>query len=225
MKVPSRADVAARRTSLFKARLLKTLQDEDLDVYLALVEELAEESGKDLAEIAAAAVRLARGDKPLDVPPTAEPEPIGYPLPAVTETVMLRLDAGRTAGIRPADIVGAIANEANLPGKHIGPIEIFDDYSVVGVPAEFQAQVLTAMAGATVRGQAANIRLATPRDSGPRDKAVRRDKSTRRAPARDTTADNSVARAAAARLRNAQRSAPPKAAKESHKKPYKRKSK
>ncbi|HZY42629.1 MAG TPA: DbpA RNA binding domain-containing protein, partial [Anaerolineae bacterium] len=87
--------------------------------------------------------------------------------------VMLYISAGREAGMRPADIVGAIANEANLPGKHIGPIEIFDDYSVVGVPAEFQAQVLTAMAGATVRGQAANIRLATPRDTGPRDRAAR----------------------------------------------------
>jgi ATP-dependent RNA helicase DeaD len=218
--------VAARRTALFKARILKTLQDEDLDVYLALVEDLAEESGKDLAEIAAAAIRLARGNKPLDVVPTTpEPEPAGYPLPAITETVMLRLDAGRNAGIRPADIVGAIANEANLPGKHIGPIEIFDDYSVVGVPAEFQAQVLTAMTGATVRGQAANIRLATPHDSGPRPKSARRDKPARRTPARETTPDYSVERAAAARLRIAQRSAPPKAAAESRKKPYKRKSK
>ncbi len=174
MKVPSHADVAARRTALFKARLLKTLQEEDLDVYLALVEELAEESGCDLAEIAAAAVRMARGDKPLEPPAAPEPEPIGYPLPAETETVMLYIDAGRNAGLRPADIVGAIANEANLPGKYIGPIEIFDDYSLVGVPTQAQAQVLSAMAGGTVRGQATNIRLATPRDSGPRDRSERK---------------------------------------------------
>ena len=201
MKVPSHADVAARRTALFKARILKTLQDEDLDVYLALVEELAEESGKDLAEIAAAAVRLARGDKPLDVPPL-EPEPIGYPLPIATETVMLYIGADRVAGMRPADIVGAIANEANLPGKHIGPIEIFDDYSVVGVPAEFQAQVLTAMAGATVRGQAANIRLATSRDT-----AARQPRAT---PARAS--------------RDRSRPAPSRPAPESRKKPHRSKS-
>jgi ATP-dependent RNA helicase DeaD len=212
MKVPSHADVAARRTALFKARLLKTLQDEDLDVYLALVEELAEESGKDLAEIAAAAVRLARGNKPLDVVPSApEPEPIGYPLPAETETVMLYIDAGRTAGMRPADIVGAIANEANLPGKHIGPIEIYDDFSVVGVPAEFQAQVLSAMTGATVRGQATNIRLATPRDGGPRDKSARREKPTRdyapRKPRRDKNSTS------------------PRPSAQPRKKPYKRKGK
>ncbi len=222
MKVPSHADVAARRTALFKARLLKTLENEDLDVYLALVEELAEESGKDLAEIAAAAVRLARGNKPLDVPPPPEPEP-----PSVAgETIMLRLDAGRNAGIRPADIVGAIANEANLPGKHIGPIDIFDDYSIVGVPAEFQAQVLTAMAGAKVRGQAANLRLAAPRDNGPREKKPRREKSTRRETARDAEANLAAARAAAARLRTAaKRKASPKGVKEAYKKPHKRKDK
>jgi len=173
MKIPSRADVAARRTALFKERLLKTMQDEDLDVYLALVEEIAEESGCDLAEIAAAAVRMARGDKPLELPSAPEPEPIGFPLPAETETVMLHIDAGRNSGLRPADIVGAIANEAGLPGKYIGPIEIFDDYSLVGVPTQAQAQVLSAMAGGTVRGQATNIRPASVRDSGPRDRFER----------------------------------------------------
>ena len=174
MKIPSRADVAARRTALFKERLLRTMQDEDLDVYLALVEEIAEESGCDLAEIAAAAVRMARGDKPLEPPSAPEPEPIGFPLPAETETVMLHIDAGRNSGLRPADIVGAIANEANLPGKYIGPIEIFDDYSLVGVPAQAQAQVLSAMVGSTIRGQAANIRSTAARDSGPRDRSERK---------------------------------------------------
>jgi ATP-dependent RNA helicase DeaD len=182
MKIPSRADVAARRTALFKERLLKTMQDEDLDVYLALVEEIAEESGCDLAEIAAAAVRMARGDKPLEPPSAPEPEPIGFPLPAETETVMLHIDAGRNSGLRPADIVGAIANEAGLPGKFIGPIEIFDDYSLVGVPTQAQAQVLAAMAGGTVRGQSTNIRPASARDSGPRDRSERRAAPRKSAP-------------------------------------------
>ena len=43
---------------------------------------------------------------------------------------------GRDSGIRPADIVGCIANETNLEGRQIGPIRITDRYSVVGVPAE-----------------------------------------------------------------------------------------
>ncbi|MFN8597584.1 MAG: DEAD/DEAH box helicase [Anaerolineae bacterium] len=228
MKVPSHADVAARRTALFKARLLKTLENEDLDVYLTLVEELAEESGKDLAEIAAAAARMARGNKPLDVPPPPEPEPIDLPLPDSSKVVMLYIDAGRNVGMRPADLVGAIANESNLPGKYIGPLEIFDYHSVVGVPAEYQTQVLTAMASATVRGQAANIRLATPRDTGQRDKSARRDKTAhrdkaaRRPSSRATDTDIAAARATAERLRNAKRTTEPKVDKGSKKKPHKR---
>ena len=55
--------------------------------------------------------------------------------------------------MRPADIVGAIANEAGLAGQAIGAIDIYDDYALVDIPAEHQPQVLASMAGATIRGQ------------------------------------------------------------------------
>ncbi len=173
MKVPSRADVAARRTALFKAKLLKTLnelEEQELEAYLALVEELAEESGRDLAEIAASAVRLARGDKPLNLP-TAEPEPNFDPLPTGKSSgavVQLFIGAGTSAGVRPSDIVGAIANEANVPGRSIGPIDIYERYTLVGVPVEYQQHILDAMDNTTIRGQATNIRLATKLDAVPR---------------------------------------------------------
>src|SRR6185295_19616377 len=64
MKMPTQADVAARRIGLFKDSIRRTVQEGDLDLYLTLVEELVEE-GLELAEIAAGAARLARGDKPL----------------------------------------------------------------------------------------------------------------------------------------------------------------
>jgi hypothetical protein len=94
VKAPSKTDVAARRAALFKERILKTLEEEELELYLNLVEELAEESGSDMAEIAAAAARLARGDKPLEV--VVEPLP---EQPLLTEEGMVRLflDAGAVA--------------------------------------------------------------------------------------------------------------------------------
>jgi ATP-dependent RNA helicase DeaD len=164
-KVPSRADVAARRMALFKEHILKTLQEEELELYLSLVEELAEESGHDITEIAAAAARLARGDKPLVM--ALEPEPERA---ASTETGMVRLfiNVGRRHGVRPADIVGAIANEADMPGKLIGAIDIYDDFTFVDLPAQYRDQVLAAMSGASIRRHAANIRLATAQDATPR---------------------------------------------------------
>lgn len=161
IKAPTAADVAARRVALFKESLLKTLEEADLDLYLNLVEELAEESGRDMAEIAAAAARQARGDRPLEV--------VFEPLPeqaAPTKDGMVRLfiDAGRDRGVRPADIVGAIANEADVPGREIGAIDIYDRVSFVDVPAQYLNQVLERMDGTQIRSRPARIRVATPKD-------------------------------------------------------------
>ncbi|MCC7360266.1 MAG: DEAD/DEAH box helicase [Anaerolineales bacterium] len=160
-KLPTRADVAARRLALFKERLLAALERDDLEFYLPLLGEVAAESGRDMAEIAAAAARLAHGDQPLVVP--VEPAPEAVP---VAEDGMVRLfiAAGRVSGVRPADIVGAIANEAGVPGKAIGAIDIYDDFTFVDVPAEYYAQVLSAMTTTTIRNQPARIRPATERD-------------------------------------------------------------
>jgi ATP-dependent RNA helicase DeaD len=159
-RLPTRSDVVARRASLLKTKILKTLQDESLDAYLALVEELAEESGRDFVEIAAAAARLARGDKPLEPADVPLPVPESRESHGSSETVNLWISVGRINGIRPADIVGAIANEADIPGRLIGPMDIRENFSLVGIPQEYQQQVLQAMAGTKIRGQPANIRPA-----------------------------------------------------------------
>jgi ATP-dependent RNA helicase DeaD len=166
MKMPTQADVAARRVALFKDNIRSTVEEGDLDLYLSLVEELVEE-GLDLAEIAAAAARLARGDKPLEVEVEPAPERI-----ARTEDGMVRLfiDAGSRAGVRPGDIVGAIANEAGVPGKAIGSIDIYDDFTFVELPSQFRDQVLQRMARATIRGRAVEIRVATTESAGPHER-------------------------------------------------------
>jgi len=158
MKMPSQADVAARRIAMFKDNLRKTVEEGDLDLYLSLVEELVEE-GLDLAEIAAAASRLARGDKPLEV--ELEPEAAEVPR-AEDGMVRLFLDAGSRGGVRPADIVGAIANEAGVPGRAIGSIDIYDRFTFVEIPTQYRDQVLQKMANATIRGRPVAIRIATP---------------------------------------------------------------
>jgi ATP-dependent RNA helicase DeaD len=161
MKLPTQADVASRRMEMFKARILKALTEQELDLYLSIVEELAEESGCDIAEIAAAAAFLGAGDKPLEV--AVEPEPKQF---AFQEDGMVRLflDVGREARIGPADIVGAIANEAGIPGKAIGAIDVYDRFTLVDVPAEFAAQVIEGMSKARIRNQKANVRVAAPHE-------------------------------------------------------------
>ncbi|MFU8857614.1 MAG: DEAD/DEAH box helicase [Deferrisomatales bacterium] len=157
MRLPTRADVAARTVSLFKDRLRDVLRQGELDVYLNLVEELALEGGFDLAEVAAAAARVALGDKPLEV--GVEPEPEEVPR-AEEGMVRLFLAAGSRAGVGPADVVGAIANEAGVPGREIGTIDVYESFTFVEVPLRYQAQVLQRMARSTLRGRPVKIRPA-----------------------------------------------------------------
>lgn len=154
MQLPTKADIAARRLALFKEQMRKTLAEGDLDFYLTVVEDLAAE-GFEMAEIAAAAARLARGDSPLEV--MLEPEPIA---PATDGMVRLMIDAGRRHGVRPNDIVGAIANEAGVPGKAIGAIDIDDSVTVVELPRKYQAQVLKRMARTVIRNRPIRITVA-----------------------------------------------------------------
>ena len=64
----------------------------------------------------------------------------------------LFVGAGRAAGIRPADLVGAIANEAGLRGGDIGAIQVADGFSLVEVPAEAADHVIAALRAATIKG-------------------------------------------------------------------------
>jgi len=57
--------------------------------------------------------------------------------------VRLNLDKGRSHGLRPSDVVGAIAHHANIPGKVIGAIHIQDQQTMVDVPEQFVEQVLS----------------------------------------------------------------------------------
>jgi ATP-dependent RNA helicase DeaD len=91
--------------------------------------------------------------------------------------VRLYLGIGRWGGVRPGDIVGAIANEAGVPGKEIGSIDIYDRFSFVELPEQYKEQVLDRMADGQIRGRRIEIRPATPRADGtfggPREGAER----------------------------------------------------
>lgn len=81
---------------------------------------------------------------------------------AAPEAGMTRLflSLGRKDHIMPRDIVGAIAGEANIPGKTIGAIDIYDKFTFVDVPERDARAVLRAMDGNTIKGKAVQIDIA-----------------------------------------------------------------
>jgi ATP-dependent RNA helicase DeaD len=66
--------------------------------------------------------------------------------------------AGRTAGVRPGDLVGAIANEVGIDSSMIGSIEISDRFSLVEVPDEIADEIISALRASTIKGRRVTVR-------------------------------------------------------------------
>ncbi|SDY91222.1 ATP-dependent RNA helicase DeaD [Micromonospora pattaloongensis] len=178
-KVPSVADLRARRLELTRGALHESLLEDDLERYRVVVETLTDEF--DVMEVALAAVKLAHeasgppGDEEEIPEATFRPGRDGGPrrpagrdgregregrrgrAPAGGMT-RLFVGAGRSAGIRPQDLVGAIAGESPLDGRDVGAIEIADRFSLVEVPESAAQDVIGALRDATIKGRKVTIR-------------------------------------------------------------------
>ncbi|MFN7573051.1 MAG: DEAD/DEAH box helicase [Betaproteobacteria bacterium] len=186
--VPTPMDVRARRLDLTRGALRALLEEGALDGYRVVADALASEF--DPLDVAAAAVKLAhqaqQGDSAQDeehIPSTEprmrrEPGPDAPPrkphkaaggkgrTPARGGTmVRVYVGAGRMAGLRPADLVGAIANEAGVSAREIGAIEIEDRYSLVEVSGEIAEDAIRALRGTSIRGQRVVVRKDQPKRS------------------------------------------------------------
>ena len=73
------------------------------------------------------------------------------------EMVRYRLDVGRAHGATPKDIVGAIANEAEIESQYIGHIKLYDDYSTVDLPEGMPKELFQLLKKVRVRQQKLNI--------------------------------------------------------------------
>ena len=86
---------------------------------------------------------------------TAKPGIVG--VVQSNEMERFRVEVGRAHGVRPGNLVGAIANEAGLESANIGQIAIFDDYSTVDLPAGMPREVFKVLGRAWVVGRQLRI--------------------------------------------------------------------
>jgi ATP-dependent RNA helicase DeaD len=178
-QVPTVADLRARRLELTRAAIREAIVAGGLDRYRVAVESLAQEH--DLMDVALAALKLAHqaagGDKdgddaaegdPFAPPPVSTAAPNrsvqrqdarpGKPdRPARTNrpgpTARIFFGAGRNLGIRPQNLVGAIAGGSGLSASQIGAIEIADRHSTVEVPEAAMQDVLSALRQTLIKGK------------------------------------------------------------------------
>jgi ATP-dependent RNA helicase DeaD len=176
--VPTVLDVRAKRMEATSAELRGILEGADFAAYAVVAETLASEYSP--LDIAAAALKLAHEAKTPEIadvhipspPPRSEKsspprredrdrprKPASRRPPGEQgDFVRIFLPLGRNAGIRPADLVGAIANEAGLTSKEIGVIDIADAFSLVEVPESRADEVVKALRNTTIRGKSVRAR-------------------------------------------------------------------
>ena len=73
--------------------------------------------------------------------------------------IKIHINLGSSAGLLPKHIVGTVANEAGIPGKLIGKIEINERFSTFDVPRESAQAVIDVLNKTRIIGRRVTARL------------------------------------------------------------------
>ena len=161
-KLPTLSDVEELKTRFFLEKIKGIIDEGHLTKYIHLVDRLMEEEYTSI-DIAAALLKNHLADAIADDIDAIEDINFnGTEFYGGEGETMVRLfiNAGKKNKIRAKDIVGAIANEAGVPGKTLGAIDLYDDYTFVDVPSEFVRDVLHGMKNAKIKGKKVHIEIA-----------------------------------------------------------------
>lgn len=161
-KLPTLSDVEEMKTNIYLEKIKGIIEEGHLTKYIHLVDRLMEEDYTSI-DIAAALLKDHLSDVNADDIDTLDDINLGgTELYGGEGEKMVRLfiNAGKKSKIRAKDIVGAIANEAGIPGKTLGEIAIFDEYTFVDVPNEFVRDILHGMKHAKIKGKRVHIEIA-----------------------------------------------------------------
>jgi ATP-dependent RNA helicase DeaD len=200
--LPSTSVINKKRIDAFKEKITTALQA-DTSFYRSLVNDYLRETSIAPEQLAAALALLAQGGRSLvleetKIHETAAPEqrysarskasaeskfsssrrPTNVQLPPEEGMERFRIELGSEHGIKPANIVGAIANEADINSRHIGRIAIYDSYSTVDLPCGMPDDILRLLhkirvGSKTLRLQRIGEENAERKDSGGRRKPER----------------------------------------------------
>ena len=153
-KLPTIYDVKKAREQEILNEIDNALENGKHAEYVSLVLELSNKYP--LHDIAAAALSLMFSSIDID-----EIEEIGKPdFSSKNNYAKLFMTIGRNDKIKVGDIVKSIASGANIPGKKIGNIKLFDKFSYVEVPFDLAEQVISSIDNAVIHGRKIRIQLA-----------------------------------------------------------------
>lgn len=192
MQLPSTEFINNARVNRFKQRITDTLAVEELSFYNQLINQYQVEHDVPAINIAAALAKLLQGDTPLlmkdaakkprkdadEKPRNKDQERDRSPKREkgranAIEMELFRIEIGHSDGVKPGNIVGAIANETGIDGDHIARIKIEENYSTVELPAGMPKDLFQALKRVRVVGKPLNISKYDPN-------LIKKDKSKKR---------------------------------------------
>ena len=175
MNLPTARDINRKRIADFKRSITAALSS-DLSFYEELLSEYLADASVEPVKVAAALASIARQDKAQLLRESEIKEVVrqaerresaprssakGAPRRGNDSANQApdhgmeryRIEVGHDDGIKPGNIVGAIANEADIDSKHIGRIEIFENFSTVDLPFGMPFKTLKVLQRARIYGK------------------------------------------------------------------------
>ncbi len=179
IQIPTTEEIEEHRQAQLQEKMMVWLQRGRCQKELQMVNRLIE-MGHDPLQVAATALKIARAEeKQRPIAPITELKEMRSPKARYENKrgkkgngrngdngsiekgmVRLTLSAGKSHGIRPADVVGTIAYYADFPGNTIGQISILDKHTLVDVPQQYVKQTLARVGKCRIRKNAVTVELA-----------------------------------------------------------------
>lgn len=152
-KLPSLTDIEEVKTNTFVEKIKGVIDEKHLSKYINIVERMMDEDISSI-DIAAALLKMNLYDE------SAEDIELDDDFSNSDIMIRLFLNIGKKKKVRAKDIVGAIAGECGIPGKALGDIDIYDDFSFVDVPKKYVKDVLKGMKGNKIKNNRVSIERA-----------------------------------------------------------------
>ncbi|WP_404310280.1 DEAD/DEAH box helicase [Neorhodopirellula lusitana] len=179
--IPTSKDINATRIKRFHQQITDVTAEKDLTFFKELIASYAAETDKPLDMIAAALAEIAQQGRPFlmrerQAQKRTEkfdrersdsrgddsrrlPKPARQLGPPEEGMVRYRISVGWQDGVKPGNIVGAVANEAGIEGQYIGPISIRDEFSTIDLPEGMPADIYQKLRKTWVSGKRLNLEI------------------------------------------------------------------
>ncbi len=179
--IPSVNDITEIKAEKVLEQVSDIIRDSNLDKLIHIVEKRVLEEDYTTLDLAAALLRMAMGEESEEL--VEEYMPLRsldelddydrnnrgrgrggrsgrYDRRGDNNMARLFINIGKNVGVKPGDILGAIAGESGIPGRMVGSIEMYDKYTFVDVPREQADIVLKAMKNAKIKGKSVHMEKA-----------------------------------------------------------------